>query len=68
MIAFILTLLGRVYDLPAGGRRIVQRASGYVATIVSGHVTYREGVPTDALPGRMVRAPAILPDPMRSVA
>ena len=44
-----------VHDLPAGGRRMHQRASGYVATIVSGTVTYRDGEPTGALPGRLVR-------------
>ena len=37
---------GVAYDLPAGGRRLVQRADGYVATIVSGAVTYRDGKPT----------------------
>ena len=42
------------YDLPAGGRRLVQRAGGYVATVVAGQVTYRDGVPTAALPGRLV--------------
>ena len=44
-----------VYDLPAGGRRLDQRARGYVATIVAGQVTYRDGEPTGALPGRLVR-------------
>jgi N-acyl-D-aspartate/D-glutamate deacylase len=44
-----------VYDLPAGGRRLIQDADGYVATIVSGEVTYRSGAPTGALPGRLVR-------------
>jgi N-acyl-D-aspartate/D-glutamate deacylase len=44
-----------VYDLPAGGRRLVQRASGYTATIVAGEVTYRDGEATGALPGRLVR-------------
>jgi N-acyl-D-aspartate/D-glutamate deacylase len=44
-----------VNDLPAGGARIMQRATGYVATIVSGTVVYREGVATGALPGRLVR-------------
>lgn len=44
-----------VYDLPTGGRRIVQRAEGYVATLVSGVVTYRNGEPTGALPGHVVR-------------
>jgi N-acyl-D-amino-acid deacylase len=43
------------HDLPAGGRRLHQRADGYVATIVSGTVTYRNGQPTGALPGRLVR-------------
>jgi len=43
------------YDLPAGGRRLIQRASGYVATIVAGAVTYRDGEPTGALPGRLLR-------------
>jgi N-acyl-D-aspartate/D-glutamate deacylase len=44
-----------VHDLPAGGRRMRQLADGYVATIVSGQVTYRNGEPTGALPGRLVR-------------
>jgi N-acyl-D-aspartate/D-glutamate deacylase len=44
-----------VHDLPAGGRRLIQRASGYLATIVAGQVTYRDGEPTDALPGRLLR-------------
>lgn len=43
------------YDLPAGGRRITQHAEGYHATIVSGKITYREGKPTGALPGRLIR-------------
>jgi N-acyl-D-aspartate/D-glutamate deacylase len=43
------------HDLPAGGRRLIQRASGYVATVVAGQVTYRDGEPTDALPGRLLR-------------
>lgn len=43
------------YDLPAGGRRLIQRAEGYVATLVAGQVTYRDGEPTDALPGRLLR-------------
>jgi len=45
-----------VDDLPAGGRRILQDATGYVATIVSGVVTRRDGVDTGARPGRLVRA------------
>ena len=54
------------YDLPAGGRRLVQRADGYVATIVAGQITYRDGEPTGALPGRLVRG-ASRPRQERSV-
>jgi len=43
------------YDLPAGGRRLMQRADGYAATVVAGTVTYLDGEPTGALPGRLVR-------------
>jgi N-acyl-D-aspartate/D-glutamate deacylase len=46
-----------VHDLPSGGRRLLQRAEGYVATIVSGTAVYRDGVPTGLLPGRLVRGP-----------
>ena len=46
-----------LYDLPAGGRRMVQRIEGYDATIVSGEVVSKMGVPTEALPGRLVRGP-----------
>jgi N-acyl-D-aspartate/D-glutamate deacylase len=45
------------WDLPAGGKRLLQRAVGYTATIVSGAVTYRDGQPTGALPGKLVRGP-----------
>jgi len=45
-----------VNDLPAGGRRLVQSASGYVATIVNGIVTRRDGTDTGERPGRLVRA------------
>jgi N-acyl-D-aspartate/D-glutamate deacylase len=44
-----------VNDLPAGGRRLGQSADGYVATIVSGVVTYQHGVATGALPGKLIR-------------
>ena len=44
-----------VYDLPAGGRRVTQRAEGYVATLVSGVTVYRDGQPTGELPGQLVR-------------
>ncbi|HTK80283.1 MAG TPA: amidohydrolase family protein [Rhizomicrobium sp.] len=45
------------FDLPAGGKRLLQGARGYVATIVSGEITYRNGEPTGALPGKLVRGP-----------
>jgi N-acyl-D-aspartate/D-glutamate deacylase len=45
------------YDLPKGGRRLMQGSEGYVATIVSGVVVTENGVPTGALPGRLVRGP-----------
>ena len=44
------------YDLPAGGKRLLQRATGYLHTFVSGVETYRSGEPTGALPGRLVRS------------
>ena len=44
-----------VYDLPSGGRRLVQRSTGYDATIVSGVPVYRHGQATGALPGRLIR-------------
>jgi N-acyl-D-aspartate/D-glutamate deacylase len=44
-----------VHDLPAGGKRLMQKVHGYDATIVSGQVTYRNGEPTGELPGRLVR-------------
>jgi len=46
-----------VFDLPAGGRRMIQDAGGYRATLVSGQVTYRDAQATGALPGRLVRGP-----------
>jgi N-acyl-D-aspartate/D-glutamate deacylase len=52
-----LALPELVNDLPAGARRLVQRARGYEATLVSGIVTMREGEHTGALPGRLIRGP-----------
>jgi N-acyl-D-aspartate/D-glutamate deacylase len=45
-----------VYDLPAGAKRILQHADGYVATIVDGVVVQRVGEDTGARPGRIVRS------------
>jgi N-acyl-D-aspartate/D-glutamate deacylase len=49
------------HDLPAGGRRLLQRARGYAATIVAGEVTYRDGERTAALPGRVLRGARAAP-------
>jgi N-acyl-D-aspartate/D-glutamate deacylase len=48
------------YDLPSGGRRLVQRSAGYCATIVSGTIVQQDGMPR-ALPGRLVRGPQAAP-------
>jgi N-acyl-D-aspartate/D-glutamate deacylase len=56
------------HDLPAGGRRMRQLADGYVATIVSGTVTYRNGEHTGALPGRLVRGQRELSAAAASIA
>ena len=50
-----------VYDLPAEGRRLVQKIDGYKYTIKSGEVTFEDGEPTGALPGRLVRGPQAAP-------
>lgn len=46
------------HDLPAGGRRVIQDAQGYSATVVSGVITRRDGQVTPSLPGRLVRGGA----------
>ena len=46
-----------VYDLPAGGKRLLQRATGYRTTVQSGEVTFENGEATGALPGQLVRGP-----------
>jgi len=45
------------YDLPAGARRLVQRATGYRATVKSGEVVFVDGEPTGVLPGQLLRGP-----------
>jgi N-acyl-D-aspartate/D-glutamate deacylase len=55
MNALTLHPAAMAFDLPAGGNRILQEASGYAATIVSGTVTRRKDVDTGARPGRLVR-------------
>jgi N-acyl-D-aspartate/D-glutamate deacylase len=44
-----------IHDLPLGGRRLVQDATGYVATIKSGQVISENGTATGALPGNLIR-------------
>ena len=44
-----------VRDLPAGARRLTQRARGIAATVVNGEVVLRDGKPTGALPGQLLR-------------
>ncbi len=44
-----------VHDLPAGGRRLLQEATGYDYTIVAGQITRKSGECTGALPGRLIR-------------
>jgi N-acyl-D-aspartate/D-glutamate deacylase len=43
------------FDLPAGGRRLVQQATGYDATICAGKITFQNGEHTGELPGRLLR-------------
>ncbi|MEO1167761.1 MAG: D-aminoacylase [Pseudomonadota bacterium] len=45
------------FDLPAGGKRLLQKARGYDVTIKSGEVTFRNGAVTEARPGGLVRGP-----------
>ncbi len=45
------------FDLPAGGRRLVQTAEGYRATLKAGETIMEDGKPTGALPGRLMRGP-----------
>jgi N-acyl-D-aspartate/D-glutamate deacylase len=53
--ALQLELPELVFDLPGGARRLIQRARGYEATIVSGEVTMSKGEETGARPGKLVR-------------
>jgi N-acyl-D-aspartate/D-glutamate deacylase len=57
-----------LYDLPAGGKRMVQRTRGFEANIVAGEVVYRNGVATGALPGRLVRGAQAAPEETVAVA
>ena len=50
-----------VHDLPAGGRRLVQEADGYRATVKAGIVTFEDGTHTGELPGRLLRGAQMFP-------
>jgi N-acyl-D-aspartate/D-glutamate deacylase len=45
-----------VHDMPANGRRFVQRVEGYEATLVAGEPIFERGTATGAMPGKLVRA------------
>jgi N-acyl-D-amino-acid deacylase len=47
-----------VYDLPSKGKRLIQKANGYIATIKRGEVTFEYGEATGALPGKLLRGSA----------
>ena len=49
------------FDLPAGGRRLLQKADGYVCTIKSGQVTFRDGAYLGVHPGKLIRGPQAAP-------
>jgi N-acyl-D-amino-acid deacylase len=59
--ALVLESPEMVYDLPASGKRLVQRARGYVATIKSGTVVREFDEATGERPGRLLRGPQPLP-------
>ena len=71
MDALALELPHPECDLPAGGKRLLQGARGYRATILSGRVTMRDGQPTGSLPGQLVRgrqsAPIMAPNSPQEV-
>jgi len=46
------------HDLPGGARRLVQKADGIAATVVNGAVTLKDGEPTGAQPGQLIRGEA----------
>lgn len=66
MARLAAALLLLVFALPAHGRRPIQRARGYRATVESGAGIFTEGEPTGALPGRLVRGPQAAPAAVRA--
>ena len=61
MASLSLNLPTVAFDLPAGGRRLLQTADGYDLTIKSGRVTFRRGARTGDYPGRVIRGPQPAP-------
>ncbi|MBM29182.1 MAG: amidohydrolase, partial [Halieaceae bacterium] len=61
MASLSLNLPTVTFDLPAGGRRLLQTADGYDFTIKSGRVTFRHGAKTGDCPGRVIRGPQPAP-------
>lgn len=55
----------RAFDFPAGGQRLLQKAEGYVATVKSGKVTFRNGEHCGVYPGTVVRGPQKAQAPAR---
>ncbi len=49
------------FDLPAGGKRLLQKAEGYVATIKSGQITFKNGAYQEIHPGKLIRGPQTAP-------
>jgi len=67
IIDFDAVKLGKpwlAFDLPAGGKRLLQKADGYVATIKSGQVTFRNGEYQGVHPGKLIRGPQTTPAAM----
>jgi N-acyl-D-amino-acid deacylase len=52
------------FDLPAGGKRLLQKAEGYVCTIKSGQITFRDGAYLGVHPGKLIRGPQVAPTTM----
>ena len=46
-----------VFNLSPNGRKFIQRVDGYCYTVVSGRVSYENGEPTGAMPGKVIRGP-----------
>jgi N-acyl-D-amino-acid deacylase len=49
------------FDFPAGGRRLLQKAEGYAATVKRGRTTFRDGAHTGVFPGKVIRGPQSAP-------